>query len=109
MVNLLDLTLAADKRRVGVHLEHLLGERAVGTSLGRGGENGRKVEELAESGMGHDVLTVESWVPVAGGGVEADLKVENQEEGVVLVKALPWDGWRYVSNCNGEWYIRWET
>lgn len=79
-MNLLDLALAADKRRVGVHLEHLLGERAVWTGIGGSAHDDGQVEELANLGVGHDVLPVESGVPVTSHTVETDLQVKNEEK-----------------------------
>lgn len=79
-VNLLDLTLAADKRCIGMHLKHLLGQGTVGTSIrGRAHDDGQ-VEELADLGVGEDVLLVQSGIPVAGDAVQTDLQVENEEE-----------------------------
>lgn len=90
--DVLDFALALDEWGVWVHLEDLLGQRAVGTLLGGRGHHDGEVEELAELGVREDVLAVEGGVPVAGDLVEADLEVEDEEEGVVLVEALPWDG-----------------
>lgn len=42
--------------------------------------------------MSEDVLAVESGVPVTSNLVEANLEIEDQEEGVVLVEPFPWDG-----------------
>lgn len=78
--NLLDLTLTADKRRIGIHLEHLLGKRTVGTGVRRCAHDDGQVEELADLGVGEDVLLVQSSVPVAGDAVQTDLQVENEEQ-----------------------------
>ena len=80
MVDLLDLTLAADKRRIGIHLEHLLGKGTVGTGIRGSAHDDGQVEELADLGVGEDVLLVQSGVPVTGDAVQTDLQVENEEE-----------------------------
>ena len=79
-MDLLDLTLAADKRSIGVHLEHLLREGTVGTGVGGGAHDDGQVEELAYLSVGHDVLSVQSGVPVPSYAIEADLQVEDEEE-----------------------------
>ena len=88
--DVLDFTLALDERSIGIHLQNLLGERTVGTSFSRSGHNHGEVEKLSNLGMGEDVLTVESGVPVTSRLVEADLEIKDQEKGVVLVKTFPW-------------------
>jgi hypothetical protein len=83
---------------------------AVGTSISGGGQDHGQVEDLSDGSMRHDVVLVQSWVPVSCDVVEADLDVENEKNlvrqsamlqlflgisdtyGVVLVNALPWDG-----------------
>lgn len=109
MGDLLDLALALDERRIGVHLENLLGERTVRTLLGRGGHHNREVKELAQLGVREDVLAVKSGIPVTGDLVKADLEVEDEQHlngldgrwresrgqtnRVVLGETLPWDGY----------------
>lgn len=75
-----DLTLAADERRIGVHLEHLLGQRTVGTDIGRCSHDDGEVEDLAQRSVGHDVLLVETGVPVTSRLEETDLQVEDEEQ-----------------------------
>lgn len=80
MVGLLDFTLAPDQRRVGIHLDHLLGERAVGSGVGRRGEYDGQVEDFTQLSVRHDVLLVEGWVPVTGKLEEADLEIEDKKK-----------------------------
>lgn len=75
-----DLALALDEGGVWVHVQDLLGQGAVGARLGGGGEDDWEVEELAEGGVGEEVVAVEGGVPVAGDVVEADLEVEDEED-----------------------------
>ena len=55
---LLDLSLAADEGSVGVHLDHLLGQRTVGASVGGSGHDDGKFKQLAKLGVGHHVVAV---------------------------------------------------
>jgi len=75
-----DLALATDERCIGVHLEHLLGQRTVGTNIGRCSHDYREIKDLAERGVGHDVLLVETGVPVTSRLEETDLQVEDKEQ-----------------------------
>jgi hypothetical protein len=76
---ILDFAVALDERSVRVHLQDLIGERTVGTVLGGGGHDDGDVEDLAQSGVGEDVVVVELGVPVIGEVEEADLEVEDDE------------------------------
>lgn len=62
---------------------------SVRSSISRRGQDDGNVKDLADSSMSHDVVLVETWVPVPGNMVEADLDVQNEENGVVLVDTLP--------------------
>jgi len=107
--DLLDLAVTLDERSVGVHFEHLLGQRTIGTLLGRSGHDNREIEDLAELGMSHHVVAIEGWVPVASNLVQANLQIKDEKHlhplvvdlwdcrgdeayGVVLVDALPRNG-----------------
>ena len=70
-----------------------MGEGSVGTGLSGRGHNDRNVEELADGGVGDHVVPVEGVVKVACELVKADLEVEDQEKGVVLVQAFPGHGY----------------
>lgn len=95
-MNVLDFAVTLDQRSVGVHLQDFLGERTVGTSLGGGGHHHGEVEKLSELGMSEDVLTVESGIPVTSNLVKANLEIEDQEKGVVLVEPFPRDGYELL-------------
>ena len=83
----LDLSLAHNERRSGIHSEHLLGQRTVGSLLSRGGHDDGKVEELSDLGVGHHVVAVESSVPVTSELVETNLEIEDEQHlGRVLVR-----------------------
>jgi hypothetical protein len=77
---LLDFSLAANEGSVGVHLDHLLGQGTVGTSIGGSGHDDGKVEQLAKLSVGHHVVAIQGGVPVTSKLVEASLKVEDQEK-----------------------------
>jgi hypothetical protein len=79
-VDLLYLTLAANQGSIRVHLNHLLRQRTVGTGIGRGGHDDRQIEQLAKLSMSHDILFVESSIPVASKLVKSDLEVEDEKE-----------------------------
>jgi hypothetical protein len=53
---------------------------SVGASIGGGRQNHGEVEDLANLGMGPDVVLVQAWVPVTSDMVETDLDVEDEEE-----------------------------
>ncbi len=58
-----DLALALDERRAGVHVADLLGDEAVGAVLGRGGQDDGEVREgLADGRVGHHVVPEESGI-----------------------------------------------
>ena len=63
-----------------VHFEHLLGQRTVGTNIGRCSHDYGEIEELAKRGVGHDVLLVETGVPVTSHLEETGLQVEDKEQ-----------------------------
>lgn len=106
--DLLDLTLTPNKRCIRIHLQHLLGQRPIGTLVCRRTQDDRNVKDFPEFGVGHDVLLVECRVPVSSKLEKTDLQVENEEQlqgtldeeingesmkaiyRVVLVDALPW-------------------
>jgi hypothetical protein len=69
------------------------GTRKGGTLLSRSSQDGWEVEKLAELSMSHDVVAVDGGIPVPSKLVQSYLKVENEKHGVVLVDALPWDGY----------------
>lgn len=71
--------MTPNEGRIGVHLQHFLGQRTVGTLVGGRAQDDWDVEDLANLRVGHDVLLVEGWVPVSSELEKADLQVENQE------------------------------
>lgn len=100
--NLLDFTLAADKWRIRIHLEHLLWQGAVGALVCRSAHDDGQVEELANLGMGHDILLVQGRVPVASDMVETNLQVKNEKQlSGVLVRhpATGADGYSQSCSC----------
>lgn len=50
------------------------------TLLGRRGQDGGQVEQLADSGMSDHVVAVQRGVKVSRQGVKADLKVQDQHK-----------------------------
>lgn len=87
-----DLTVAADEGRVGVHLGDFLGEGTVGTGFGRRGQDGGQVEELAQFGVGEHIVAELGRRVVLDQLEQAELVVDNQEHGFVLVEALEFVG-----------------
>lgn len=77
--HVLYFSLSLHKWRVGIHLQDLLGQRAVGTLLRGGGHDDGEVEKLAKLGVRQNVLAVEGGVPVATELVETDLQVQDEE------------------------------
>jgi hypothetical protein len=67
---------------------------SVGASISGGRQDHGKVEDLANLGMGPDVVLVQAWVPVTSDMVEADLDVEDEEE---LTKV---SGQEFAGNLN---------
>jgi len=61
-----DLALTPDKRRIRIHLQHLLRQRSIGSLVRRRAQNDRYVENFPKFGVRQDVLLVEGWVPVSG-------------------------------------------
>jgi hypothetical protein len=132
--DLLDFALAADEGGVGVHFDEFLGEGlwdislcsvsqcvciegtySVRTSVSGGGEDHGKVENLSDRSMRHDVVLVQTWIPVSCDMVEADLDIEDEKNlvmdvscgtivfgisdtyGVVLVDTLPWNSFNMLA------------
>ena len=60
-----NLALALDERRIRVHVKDRLGQRAVGSVLGRRREHNRKVEKLANAGVRDHGVVVQGRVEVA--------------------------------------------
>lgn len=75
-----DLALAADERCIRIHFEHLLGQRTVRAGVCGCSHDDGEIKDLAERGVGHDVLLVESRVPVTSRLEETDLQVEDEEQ-----------------------------
>jgi hypothetical protein len=88
---------------------------SVRTSVCGGGEDHGKIENLSDRSMRHDVVLVQTWIPISCDVVEADLDIEDQKNlmmnvrcctiifrisdtyGVVLVDTLPWDGFNMLA------------
>ena len=83
-----NLALALDERRIRVHVKDRLGQRAVGSVLGRRREHNRKVEKLANAGVRDHGVVVQGCVEVSGDAVQAILQVEDEQQGVRLVQSL---------------------
>ena len=60
-----DLALALDERRIGVHIKNRLGQRAVGSVLGRCREHHWEIEELADASVRDHGVVVQRRVEVA--------------------------------------------
>ena len=73
------------------------------TPLSRGGEDGGEVEDLAQLGVGQDVLLVDRGVLVTDEVEETLLVVNDEEDGLVLVKTLVLEG----RHCDGGRGKRW--
>lgn len=111
-----DLALALDQRCVGIHVEYLLGQRAVGacyglsavggkvttkpgsrlrtsylTLLGRGGHHDGDIKDLSEGRVRDHRVTVQGGVEVSGQVEESLLDVENQEQLSILLANTPQD------------------
>lgn len=84
-----DLALSLDQRRIGVQFQNLFWQWAVRTLLAAGGQDDGDIEDLAEGRMCHHVAAVQGGVKIAGELVEADLQVQDQEDGFVDFEALP--------------------
>jgi hypothetical protein len=84
---ILDFSLALNEWCIGVKSEHFLGERTVGALLSRGGHDDGKVEEFSNLGVGHDVVAVESGVPVTSKLIKANLEIKDEQHlGGVLAR-----------------------
>jgi hypothetical protein len=93
---------------------HLNGTYSVGTGISRCGQNHRKVKDLSNCSMRHDVVLVQTGVPVPCDMVEADLDVEDEKNlmmyvssdtamlemsntyRVVLINTLPWNSFKML-------------
>jgi hypothetical protein len=84
----IDLAVAFDKGRIGVHFQNLLRERTVGTGLSTGGHDCGKVENLAHGGVGKDVGPELVRLDVASNEEEADLVVDDEQSAIVLVETF---------------------
>lgn len=71
--------MTADESGVGVHVGDLLEEKTVGASIGGGGQNGGKVEGLADGGVGNDVVAEVVGAVVAHQLGETDLVVNHKK------------------------------
>jgi hypothetical protein len=60
------------------------GTNAVRTSVSGGGQDHGQVEEFPDGSMRHDVVLVQSGIPVSCDVVEADLDVEDEKNLVKL-------------------------
>ena len=60
----IDLALALDEGRIRVHVKNRLGQRAVGSVLGRCREHNREVEKLADAGVRDHGVVVQGRVEV---------------------------------------------
>jgi hypothetical protein len=43
--------------------------------------------------MGHNIVAVETGIPVTRDMIETHLYVEDEKQRIVLVKTFPWDSW----------------
>jgi len=85
-----DFALALDERGVGIHLDDLRRDLSVGTRVCRGGHNDGQIKELADGGVGNDVLPEEGRVKVSRDGVETFLEVQyDQNLGSVSLRPSP--------------------
>src|SRR5690606_29382372 len=82
-----DFTVAADDRRVFVHLEDFLWERAVWTRFGGSGKNGGEVEERAKSGMAANGVAEGNGLAVPSNLEEAGLVVDDEKSGFGFVNS----------------------
>jgi hypothetical protein len=62
----IDLALTLDERRIRVHIKNRLGQRAVGSVLGRRREHHWEVEELAKAGVRDHGVVVQRRIEVTG-------------------------------------------
>lgn len=84
----IDLAVPLDEGGIGMHLDDLLGQRTVGTSLGAGGQDSGQIEDLADSSVSEHIVPVLVGLPVARQVEQPNLVVHDEEGGVVLVDAL---------------------
>jgi hypothetical protein len=79
-VGLLDFTLAADERGVGIQVQYRFRKGSVRALFSRRGHDDGEVEEFAQLGVRHDVVVVDCVVEVANELVQPDLVVDDEKD-----------------------------
>lgn len=79
-----DLALAVDESRVGVHVHDFLEHETVGAGVGGGSEDSGQIEDVAESCMAEDVVAEVVGVVITHDLSEADLGQCREGPGMLL-------------------------